>query len=104
MARSNPKTTDNTVVKAGKKKHYKAPPPVNKDKQDARLLGNQQFYSKVNFTVEVQTIKIKDGVLIPSIKHVPIPYKYDPTRKRLVYNSFYVQGKGNGQDNRKEVS
>lgn len=101
MARSNAKPEalkSGQTVKAGRKKSYKAPPPVNKDKQDRRQLGEQQFHSKVNFTEEVQVIRIRDGRLTMDSKHVPIPYRYDPTRKRIVYNSFYVQGKGNGQE------
>lgn len=100
MARSNPKPTtrQGDQPKAGKKKNYKAPPPVNKDKQDRRILGDQQFVSKVNFTEEVQTIRFRDGKMISDVKHVPIPYKYDPTRKHLVYNSFYEWGKASKKD------
>lgn len=99
MARSNPKpTSNNTAVKAGKKKSYKAPPPVNKEKQDARLMGDQQFQSKENFTEEVTVIKFKDGVMVPSVKHIPIAFRYDESRKRLVYNTFWNPGKdGNGR-------
>jgi hypothetical protein len=99
MAKSNPKPSSNdNKVKAGKKKSYIAPPPVNQDKRDRRLLGEQQFHSKINFTEEVTVIKFKDGVMTAATKHVPIPFKYDPTRKQIVYNTFYVHGKGNGQD------
>src|ERR1700741_1880213 len=100
MARSNPKPTPRKgdQPKAGKKKSYKAPAPVNREKQDRRMAGEQQFQSKINFTEEVQTIKFKDGVMIPTTKHVPIAYKYDPTRKRIVYNTFWNPGKdGNGR-------
>lgn len=101
MARGNAKPVEakpGKTVKAGRKKMYKEPPPVNKDKRDRRLLGEQQFHSKINFTEEVQVMRYKDGKVIMDTKHVPIPYRYDPTRKRIVYNSFYVQGKGNGQE------
>lgn len=94
MARSNAKPIalkSGEVVKAGRKKSYKAPPPVNKGKQDRKLLGEQQFHSKVDFTEEVQTIKIVDGVLTIRTKLVSIPFKYDHTRKRIVFNSFYDQ-------------
>ena len=97
----NPKGSDSKPdqkTKAGRKKSYQSPPPRNQAKQDARTLGEQQFHSKINFTEEVQTIKFKDGKMVPSVKHVPIPYKYDPDRKRIVYNTFYVHGKGNGQE------
>jgi hypothetical protein len=99
MARGNPKPKESSgSVKAGKKKSYKAPPPVNKTKEDARLLGEQQFHSKVNFTEEVTVIKFKNGVMIPGTKHLPIPYRYDPTRKRIVYNTFWNPGPdGNGR-------
>lgn len=101
MARSNAKPQQlksEQKIKAGRKKSYKAPPPVNKIKQDARLLGDQQFFSKVNFTEETQTIKIVDGILVSRTKDVPIPYRYDPTRKRLVMNSFYEWGKSAKKD------
>lgn len=98
MARGNPKPSDNTNVKAGRKKSFKAPPPVNKIKQDARILGEQQFHSKENFTQEVQVIKFKDGVMVPSIKHVPIAYRWDKNRKHMVYNTFWNPGPdGNGR-------
>lgn len=101
MARGNAKPQEvksGQSIKAGKKKRYQDPPPVNKDKQDRRALGEQQFHSKINFTEEVQMMKLRDGRVITETKHVPIPYKYDPTRKRIVFNTFYVQGKGNGQE------
>ena len=101
MAKGQAKPTTRTAdhkVKAGKKKSYTAPPPVNQEKRDRRLLGDQQFHSKINFTEEVTVIKFKDGVMTAATKHVPIPFKYDPTRKRIVYNTFYVHGKGNGQE------
>lgn len=94
MATGNAKTQvlkSGQTVKAGKKKSYKAPPPVNKEKQDRRLLGEQQFHSKVNFTEEVQVLAVRKDRLISESKHVSIPFKYDPTRKRLVFNSFYNQ-------------
>lgn len=99
MARSNPKPTKSDgQVKAGKKKAYKAPPSVNREKQDARMAGEAQFHSKVNFTEEVTTIKFKDGVMVPSVKHVPIAFRYDETRKRIVYNTFWNPGpSGNGR-------
>jgi hypothetical protein len=101
MARGNAKAQDlksGQSVKAGRKKSYKQPPPVNKDKQDRRMLGEQQFQSKVNFTEEVTVIKFKDGRMVSDTKHVPIPYKYDPTRKRVIFNSFWNPGKdGNGR-------
>lgn len=99
MARSNPKPTKTDgQVKAGKKKAYKPPAPVNRDKQDARLAGEQQFHSKVNFTEEVQSIKFKDGVMVSTTKHVPVAYRYDETRKRIVFNTFWNPGpSGNGR-------
>lgn len=99
MARSNPKpTNNNNLVKAGHKKTYKSPPPVNRDKRDRRQAGEQQFQSKINFTEEVTTIKFKSGVMVSSTKHVPIPYKYDPTRKRIIFNTFWNPGPdGNGR-------
>ena len=94
MATGNPKIQalkPGQSVKAGRKKSYKPPPPVNKDKQDRRALGEQQFHSKVNFTEEVQVIGIRNNQLVMNSKHVSIPFKYDPTRKRIVFNSFYNQ-------------
>lgn len=95
MARSNPKPTarKGDEPKAGKKKRFRSPPPVNREKQDRREAGEQQFHSKVNFTEEVQSFKMKNGVLMPSVKHVSIPYLYDETRKRVVFNSFFNHGK-----------
>lgn len=99
MAKSNPKPSKSEgTVKAGKKKSYKAPPPVNREKQDRRLMGEQQFQSKENFTEEIQTVSMKDGVLRMVTKHVPVPFRYDPDRKRLVFNTFWNPGKdGNGR-------
>lgn len=105
MARSNPKPTKTDgQVKAGKKKSYKAPPPVNRVKQDARLLGEQQFWSKENFTEEIFEIKMRDGVLVHSVKHVSIPYRYDPTRKRLVFNTFFNHSKVDDANPRRKPS
>jgi|SRR5688572_563844 len=103
MARGNAKPQESKSgqsVKAGRKKSYKPPPPVNREKQDRRLIGEQQFHSKVNFTEEVQVMRFRDGKVIMDTKHVPIPFKYDPTRKRIVFNTFYVPGKGNGQNDK----
>lgn len=100
MARSNAKPTEskNENIKAGRKKAYKEPPRINRDKQDRREAGEQQFQSLVNFTEEVPSVKLKDGVWVTGVKHVPVPYKYDPTRKRIVFNTFWNPGPdGNGR-------
>lgn len=104
MARSNAKPQEvksGQKVKAGRKKMFQAPPPVNKEKQDRRRMGEQQFHSKVNFTEEVQVMKFRDGKVFIDSKHVSIPYKYDPTRKQVVFNSFYVHGKSEGEKSRR---
>ena len=76
------------AVKAGKKKSYQAPPPVNLEKKVAREAGEQQFQSPSQLTVLASKFVVdkKTGRIVLKTYDEPVPFLYDPTRKRFVYS------------------
>ncbi len=84
------------VAKAGKRSgNVTYPAPASKEKLTAQELGEQQFVSNRQLTVEREgTVIVFDKVsksFVYRTKKVTLPaeYIYDPTRGRVVYSPSF---------------
>ena len=76
------------TVKAGKKKPFQAPQPVNRAKQEARELGEKQFITKEQLSVPGTKIVVDKltGKISTKVIAIPVPFLWDEHRKHFIFS------------------
>lgn len=95
VAKEKPVKAGGYIPKAGNKRSYKAPPPLNPEKQRAREAGEQQFQSEEQFTVPSTKVVLdkKTMTFITKLYNEPVAFRYDENRKQFVYGVMPVKEK-----------